>query len=308
MLTLGEKVVWYHDWALDQGRDDGAYISHASMAERLGDSVTAATVERVRQRLKRLGLHHPLRRRNARNLGWISTLPADCVAWRPADAPRCAAVLDQQLKQQNAWVAGEAVAPPNPTTLQPWTYFARAGDAIKIGQSWIVDARIKDLQTGQAAPVRLLGKTRWVTERVAHRQWAQLHLRGAWFRASQELLEWIATTCSRSPETDCVIDDSAHVVDAAVHQNAEGVDPTAAALGGRGETPFSASISEAQLPSGVSSREKGVGASAPKGREGRRRITSLETPLSADERAGFDAMLQGLPPERAAMMRRIYGL
>ena len=102
-LTLGEKVVWYHDWALDQGGGDGAYCSHAAMAARVGDSLTAGTVSKIRQRLKRLNLHHPLARRDAHNVGWVSTLPAHC---RPAtyrDVPVMAGALDAYLAGLAAW-------------------------------------------------------------------------------------------------------------------------------------------------------------------------------------------------------------
>lgn len=102
-LTLGEKVVWYHDWTLDQGREDGSYISHESMAARLGGSLTSATVSKIRQRLKRLTLHEPLRRRDARNLGWVSTLPRHCVPRTYHEAPALAAVLDAYLTSLTAW-------------------------------------------------------------------------------------------------------------------------------------------------------------------------------------------------------------
>ncbi len=102
-LTLGEKVVWYHDWTLDQGREDGAYISHDSMAARLGGSLTSGTVSKIRQRLKRLTLHEPLRRREARNLGWVSTLPRHCVPRTYREAPGLVAALDAYLMKLTAW-------------------------------------------------------------------------------------------------------------------------------------------------------------------------------------------------------------
>lgn len=102
-LTLGEKVVWYHDWTLDQGREDGSYISHESMAARLGHSLTPATVSKIRQRLKRLTLHEPLRRRDARNLGWVSTLPRHCVPRTYREAAALAAALDAHLTTLTAW-------------------------------------------------------------------------------------------------------------------------------------------------------------------------------------------------------------
>lgn len=109
-LTLGEKVVWYHDWTLDQGREDGSYISHESMAARLGGSLTSATVSKIRQRLKRLTLHDSLRRRDARNLGWVSTLPRHCVPRTHHEAQALAAALDAYLRKLTAW--SEQNGPP----------------------------------------------------------------------------------------------------------------------------------------------------------------------------------------------------
>ena len=116
-LTLGEKVVWYHDWALDQGGVDGSYISHESMEARLGGSLTGATVSRVRQRLKRLTLHEPLRRRDARNLGWVSTLPRHCIPRTYREAPACAVVLDTYLASLTAW--SEQTGRDSPDGLDP---------------------------------------------------------------------------------------------------------------------------------------------------------------------------------------------
>src|SRR5258705_360414 len=73
-LTLAETVICYPDWALARGGADGAYASHASMPPRPGGKLTEATVSKVPQRLNRLPLHEPIRRPNARNLGWVTTL------------------------------------------------------------------------------------------------------------------------------------------------------------------------------------------------------------------------------------------
>ena len=108
-LTLPEKIVWYHDWALDQGGLDGAFMSTVSMGERLG--LAPRTVEGARNRLKLLGLHSPLRRRDARNLGWVATLPAEC---RPMvnrcagpEAKRLALLLDAHIRARELWRADQ---------------------------------------------------------------------------------------------------------------------------------------------------------------------------------------------------------
>lgn len=103
-LTLTEKVVWYHDWALDQGGADGSYISVRSMSLRLGGSLAPHTIEQARGRLKRLGLHEALQRRDARNRGWVATLPAQCVAHRAKDGATCAVLLDTYITAREAWL------------------------------------------------------------------------------------------------------------------------------------------------------------------------------------------------------------
>lgn len=120
-LTPVEKIVWYHDWTLDQGGVDGAYMSNASMGERL--ALAPRTVEQTRNRLKLLGLHEPLRRRDARNLGWIATLPPEC---RPmsnrvagAEAVRLARLLSSHIKAREAWRTNQRneTAPANAGTM-----------------------------------------------------------------------------------------------------------------------------------------------------------------------------------------------
>lgn len=104
VLTLGEKVVWYHDWTLDQGGPDGSYISHASLSARLGGSLSPATISTTRQRLKRLTLHHALVRVDARNLGWVSVLPVGFTPRLPREAAGLAVSLDTHLRKLEAWV------------------------------------------------------------------------------------------------------------------------------------------------------------------------------------------------------------
>lgn len=269
-LTLGEKVVWYHDWALDQGGADGSYISHKSMAERVGESLTAATVERARQRLKRLGLHQPLRRVDARNVGWVSTLPATCIATKPGDAPRLAVLLDQHIKQHDAWVAGETVPAPDPLAVRPWTYFIRTPDAVKIGEAWDVDRRLEQLQTAQMVKLRLVGKTRAIPERVAHREWAHLLIRGEWYEATPHILDWIKVVCAEGFTGD------PPQVDRGDYHEAVKQGPPATALGGKGGSSLLASNVEHKLPSSFT--EKGVGSDEPETTEGRALAAERSTP------------------------------
>jgi hypothetical protein len=69
-------------------------------------------------------------------------------------------------------------------------YFVRAGDAIKIGRTANLAARLRALATASAVPLELLAAVpggREVEARL-HRQWRHLHLRGEWFRADEALV------------------------------------------------------------------------------------------------------------------------
>lgn len=126
-LTLGEKVVFYHDWALDQDGPDGTYISHQSMELRLGGALTAATVSKIRQRLKRLTLHEPIRRPDAHNLGWVSTLPPQFVPRSFRDIPGLAVALDGYLAQLACWSQG--ASPGSPDTLDATVHGAQTPES-----------------------------------------------------------------------------------------------------------------------------------------------------------------------------------
>lgn len=102
-LTLGEVVVCYHDWILDQGGPDGSYISHESLAARLANKLKAGTISRIRQRLKRLTLHETIRRKDARNLGWVTTLPRVCVPRTYHEIPALAIALGKHLRSLTTW-------------------------------------------------------------------------------------------------------------------------------------------------------------------------------------------------------------
>lgn len=255
-LTLGEKVVWYHDWALDQGGADGSYISHESMEARLGGSLTGSTVSKVRQRLKRLTLHEPLRRRDARNLGWVSTLPHQCIPRTYREAPAMAAALDEYLAKMVAW--SEQGTDERPPTR--WTYFVQAGPGgpVKIGTAEDVQHRMRYLQTGHVHELELLGQTMAIREDQAHAKWEALRIRGEWFKATDELLAWIRELVGSKPGSNHGPPSQEPPVQRDVQRESNS---PAAALGGRGETSALDSVRQAQLPSAF--REKGVGASAP---------------------------------------------
>jgi Meiotically up-regulated gene 113 len=80
-------------------------------------------------------------------------------------------------------------------------YFVRAGDAVKIGRTGNLAARLKALATGSAVVLELLaavpGGAR--LEARLHRRWRHLRLRGEWFRADEELLRSIREEAGGRP-------------------------------------------------------------------------------------------------------------
>lgn len=77
-------------------------------------------------------------------------------------------------------------------------YFADAGGQIKIGWSKRVSARLAQLQTGSAIPIKLIGTMPGglTVERRVHERFAHLRLSGEWFTAAPELLAYVAEVTS----------------------------------------------------------------------------------------------------------------
>lgn len=74
-----------------------------------------------------------------------------------------------------------------------FTYFVRDGDVIKIGSSAQPKRRIYALQTGAARPLEILAVVNMdiADEFTTHQQFAHLRVRGEWFRAETDLLQFI---------------------------------------------------------------------------------------------------------------------
>lgn len=91
---------------------------------------------------------------------------------------------------------------PKPQPVLSGVYFARAGDAIKIGVSIDVRARVRGLSTSSPVPIELLAAMPGGVdeERALHRRFAYLRMNGEWFRAESELLDFIATLPTLLPE------------------------------------------------------------------------------------------------------------
>lgn len=73
-------------------------------------------------------------------------------------------------------------------------YLIRAGDAVKIGHARDVATRLRRLRVDNAAEVELLVAIRGTLQGEAriHLKFEHLRLRGEWFVASDELLEFAA--------------------------------------------------------------------------------------------------------------------
>lgn len=84
----------------------------------------------------------------------------------------------------------------SPTVRWPMIYFIRSEDAIKIGYSRNPETRLGELQVGTQHTLELLGVMHgdMVDEGNLHKRFADLHIRGEWFRSDRVLLDFIAGT------------------------------------------------------------------------------------------------------------------
>ncbi len=82
-----------------------------------------------------------------------------------------------------------------------YVYFLRSGDAIKIGFSIEPNQRKSGLQVGNPVELETLGtvSVSKITEREAKDKFNHLKIRGEWFRAEPELLDFIAGFTRRRP-------------------------------------------------------------------------------------------------------------
>lgn len=72
-------------------------------------------------------------------------------------------------------------------------YFIRVGDAIKIGFAENFKRRLGTLQTSHEIPLEVLAviSSASINEYETHQRFAHLRTRGEWFRAEQELIQFI---------------------------------------------------------------------------------------------------------------------
>lgn len=76
-----------------------------------------------------------------------------------------------------------------------WIYFIQAGDFVKIGYATNIKVRIKGLETGSPVELVLLRQERGNMDDEAryHKQFADLHVRGEWFRYEGSLAAHITS-------------------------------------------------------------------------------------------------------------------
>jgi hypothetical protein len=82
-----------------------------------------------------------------------------------------------------------------------WVYFVRNGKAIKIGFTTDLDQRLKRLQTASSSTLELLGAVAGTLEdeQNLHRRFANLQIRGEWFRGHTSLMAYIREA-TKAPE------------------------------------------------------------------------------------------------------------
>lgn len=73
-------------------------------------------------------------------------------------------------------------------------------ELIKIGQTRLLDDRIRSLATGSPVPLKLIGYIAGTAarERKLHKQFARDRAHGEWFRATPELRRYIAKAVKHS--------------------------------------------------------------------------------------------------------------
>jgi len=74
-----------------------------------------------------------------------------------------------------------------------YLYFIQCGDMVKIGKAIDAKQRMKELQTGNPAPLRLLAAfaRKGHLESEYHRRFKHLHIRGEWFQYTEEIRQCI---------------------------------------------------------------------------------------------------------------------
>ena len=123
-----------------------------------------------------------------------------------SDWTEAAAVRDLYESRRGQRRAGEDSTRPASTPPAKWhtgVYFIRSHDEVKIGVSRRnVVQRVAGLVSYLGGGARVLGYLPGETprrEREIHRLWGSIRVRGEWFRASEDLLNWVGSLQDLQP-------------------------------------------------------------------------------------------------------------
>jgi len=108
---------------------------------------------------------------------------------------RASSDSDEQNEAGSNCQIGTNLTQPSSADVRGFTYFVRDGDVIKIGSSMRPRRRLNALQTGIARQLEILAIVDMAVadEMTVHQQFAHLRIRGEWFRAEADLIEFIET-------------------------------------------------------------------------------------------------------------------
>lgn len=135
-------------------------------------------------------------RKTPRWLGeWLREHPAD--RWGDGlyrEAGRTKLFTEQDVERvREAIVYFAATKAMEPDTREGYIYFIDGGECVKIGYTRSIEHRIKKMLTD--APVELkvlhIEPGTFKQEKIFHREFATLRVRGEWFRKAPELLAFI---------------------------------------------------------------------------------------------------------------------
>ena len=127
------------------------------------------------------------------------------------------AELNRQFEAYVASGAEVEECDPSPDRFKPWSYYSGAGSKresfvyfiqaghsgpVKIGVAYDPVARLRDLQVASHEELRLVGVMLGTpaVESALHQKFAELHIRGEWFKPGKQLSEFILRANKRTAE------------------------------------------------------------------------------------------------------------
>lgn len=85
-----------------------------------------------------------------------------------------------------------------------WIYFLRANSWVKIGWTRNLASRLRELQVASPFRLRVLGVLpgAFDVERMLHRRYHRFWIRGEWFHAASEIVDFARTSCLPLPQSE----------------------------------------------------------------------------------------------------------